>query len=180
MTNTTTTLTTDQRAAVAALPTPDLNLAAYSGERMGSVLRRLLDAEAEADRLRERVAELERDRSPASGPDTDAAGYGAYRERAHLLAWLAAHAVYEAVMAPATDVDDPGWHLLYLYAGGRQLSWHIHPDDVALFSHVPHVNADHPLAAWDGHTTHEKYAHIRRHTHSLADTPHPDIAKEIP
>lgn len=40
-----------------------MNLAAYMGERMGPVLRRLLNSEAEAARLRARVAELEAERS---------------------------------------------------------------------------------------------------------------------
>jgi hypothetical protein len=38
-----------------------LNLAAWAGERSGAVLRRLLDAETEAEQLRKRVAELERE-----------------------------------------------------------------------------------------------------------------------
>ncbi|MFD3535355.1 hypothetical protein [Streptomyces sp. NPDC058664] len=36
-----------------------MNLTAFMGERMGPVLRRLLDAEAELTKLRSRVAELE-------------------------------------------------------------------------------------------------------------------------
>ncbi|MFB7461220.1 hypothetical protein [Streptomyces sp. NPDC056188] len=39
-----------------------LNLVSYMGERMGPVLRRLLDAEAETEGLRARVAELETER----------------------------------------------------------------------------------------------------------------------
>jgi hypothetical protein len=36
-----------------------LNLSAFMGERMGPVLRRLLDAEAEVEKLRERLVGLE-------------------------------------------------------------------------------------------------------------------------
>jgi DNA-binding CsgD family transcriptional regulator len=84
---------------------------------------------------------------------------GAYRERAHLLAWLATH--YPAVIAPAPDVDEPGWQLLYLTAPTGQLSWHIAPRDASLFAHVQRVTTTHPRAQWDGHTTEEKYERIR-------------------
>jgi hypothetical protein len=84
---------------------------------------------------------------------------GAYIERARLLAWLAA--IHPAVLAPAPDIEDEdGWMILYLTAGGHQLSWHIAPSDLDLFPHVPHVLADDPRAQWDGHTTDEKYARI--------------------
>jgi hypothetical protein len=84
---------------------------------------------------------------------------GAYRERAQLLAWLAA--IHPAVLASAPDVAEPGWQILYLTAGGHQLSWHIHPRDAELFAHVEQVAADDPRAQWDGHTTDEKYQRIR-------------------
>ena len=83
---------------------------------------------------------------------------GAYRERAHLVALLAAH--YPSVIAPAPDIDEDGWQILYLRIGGRQASWHIAPRDADLFAHVEHVPADDRRAQWDGHTTEEKYAHI--------------------
>jgi hypothetical protein len=87
---------------------------------------------------------------------------GAYRERAHLLAWLAALHGPNAVLAPAPDIDDEdGWHLLFLTVAGRQLSWHIAPHDVELFNHVERVNFTDPRAQWDGHTTDEKYQRIR-------------------
>lgn len=84
---------------------------------------------------------------------------GAYRERAQLLAWLAA--IVPAVIAPAPDVDEPDWQILYLAPGGSQLSWHIAPPDADLFQHVQHVCSDDPRAQWDGHTTPEKYERIR-------------------
>jgi hypothetical protein len=90
----------------------------------------------------------------------EAARDGAYRERAHLTAWLAT--IHPAVLAPAPDVNEPGWQILYLTAGGRQLSWHIHPRDADLYAHVEHVPADDPRAQWDGHTTEAKYAAIRQ------------------
>lgn len=92
---------------------------------------------------------------------------GAYRERAHLVALLAAM-TDGAVIAPALDIDDePGWQIAYLTIGGRQASWHISPRDAELFEHVPHVPADDPRARWDGHTTDDKYDGIRQQTVSL-------------
>jgi hypothetical protein len=90
---------------------------------------------------------------------------GAYRERAHLLAWLATR--HEAVLAPASDVEEPGWQILYLYATAWQMSWHISPRDAELFEHVERVAADHPRAQWDGHTTEQKYAHMRNYVRAL-------------
>ncbi|MGA5820879.1 hypothetical protein ACPC54_23800 [Kitasatospora sp. NPDC094028] len=83
---------------------------------------------------------------------------GAYRERAHLTAWLAT--IHPAVIAPAADVEELGWQILYITAGGRQLSWHIHPRDADLYRHVERVTSDDPRAQWDGHTTEQKYAAI--------------------
>ena len=96
----------------------------------------------------------------------EAARDGAYSERSHLEALLAAMTP-GAVVAPASDVDEPGWQILYLIIGGRQASWHISPADAALFDQVPHVAVDDPRAQWDGHTTDDKYAGIREHTRLL-------------
>lgn len=87
---------------------------------------------------------------------------GAYRERVHLLAWLATLYAPNAVLAPALDIDDEdGWHLLFLTVAGRQLSWHIAPRDMDLLKHVERVDFADPRAQWDGHTTDEKYQRIR-------------------
>lgn len=88
---------------------------------------------------------------------------GAYRERAHLVALLAAM-TDGAVIAPAPDVDEPGWQIVYLTIGGRQASWHISPRDGDLFARVEHVDGGLDLRAiWDGHTTAEKYERIVDH-----------------
>ncbi|MEU3683735.1 hypothetical protein AB0E99_22745 [Streptomyces sp. NPDC030592] len=91
----------------------------------------------------------------------------AYGERAHLVALLAAM-TDGAVIAPAVDVEEPGWQIVYLTIGGRQASWHISPRDASLFDDVEHVSADDPRAHWDGHSTEDKYARIRQHTRLLA------------
>lgn len=90
---------------------------------------------------------------------------GAYRERAQLLALLAS--LHPSVIAPAPDVDEPGWQILYLRIGGKQASWHITPRDAELFTHVEHVPADDRRAQWDGHTSEQKYAHIGEHAARL-------------
>lgn len=105
------------------------------------------DAQRATTQLRNRLAALEAERD------------GAYRERAHLLAWLATH--YPAVLAPAPDVDDPGWQLLYITSPAGQLSWHIAPRDTELLAHVDHVDPTDVRAQWDGHTTEQKYERIR-------------------
>jgi hypothetical protein len=91
----------------------------------------------------------------------------AYRERAQLLAWLAA--LHPAVITPAPDIDEPGWQILYLTAGSSQMSWHIAPTDTELFADVEHVDPDDPRAQWDGHTTGQKYERIRQRVEALND-----------
>ncbi len=99
--------------------------------------------------------------------DTERERDGAYRERAHLVALLATMTT-GAVIAPAGDVDEPGWQIAYLKIGGRQCSWHIAPRDADLFEHLKHVPADDPRAQWDGRTTDDKYARIRQHTRAIS------------
>ena len=81
-----------------------------------------------------------------------------YRERAHLVANLAAQ--YPSVLAHS-DPDEPDWPVLTLDTPAGQLTWHINASDVDLFGRVPVVDAADPRAAWDGHTTEEKYARLR-------------------
>lgn len=92
----------------------------------------------------------------------------AYRERARLVAWLAC--LYPSVIAPAPDLEEPGWQIVYLTTPAGQASWHIHPRDAEFFTRVEHVAADDPRAQWDGHTTEAKYERIASLTRLLADT----------
>lgn len=93
----------------------------------------------------------------------------AYLERAKLLAWRVASAItqhnpiepWDVVMAPATDVTEPGWWLLFMKTPMGQLSWHLSPDQVKLFDFVTRVEPEDPRAQWDGHTTPEKYGRIQ-------------------
>ncbi|MGW2209939.1 hypothetical protein [Streptomyces sp. NPDC001781] len=100
-----------------------------------------------------------------------------YRERAHLVALLAALTDH-AVIAYATDVDEPGWQIVYLTLGGRQASWHIAPRDAELFTHVERVDIADPRARWDGHTTEAKYTWIAEWTAELAQRCGPACAEQ--
>ncbi|MGW4087390.1 hypothetical protein ACWEGS_30620 [Streptomyces sp. NPDC004822] len=82
-------------------------------------------------------------------------------ERAQLLAWLAALHPASAVLTRGAD----GIHQLGIEAGGRQLSWPLHPADLAQFAHIPyapHTAGPHGRAGGD------QTAHLRRHTRLLA------------
>ncbi|MGW5509924.1 hypothetical protein ACWEV9_19435 [Streptomyces albogriseolus] len=113
-------------------------------------------------RLRAETAEQERD--------------GAYRERAHLVALLAAM-TDGAVIAPAPDVDEPGWQIAYLTIGEHQATWHISPRDADLFAHIEPVDPDDPRAQWDGHGTELKYARIAAYAAELAERCSPACAE---
>ena len=84
-----------------------------------------------------------------------------YRERAHLVAHLAA--LYPSTIGH-TDPQEPDWAVVTVDTTEGQMSWHISPDDLHLFSHV---SRDNPTA-WDGHTTAEKYARLDALTARLA------------
>lgn len=86
-------------------------------------------------------------------------------DHAHLLAWLAALHPASAVLTPDSEAGPDGVHRLRIEAGGRQLSWRLHPTDLPLFVHTPY--APHPLAA-DSPPATEQAAHLRRHTRLLA------------
>jgi hypothetical protein len=79
-----------------------------------------------------------------------------YSERARLVAYLARQ--YPAVLA-YDDPDEPDWPVIYITTPAGQLSWHIAPDDVWLFAHVP-WNPRGVERLWDGHTTAEKYERL--------------------
>ena len=83
---------------------------------------------------------------------------GAYFERNQLVALLAL--VYPSSQCKtAIEGWDPVWHnCVYIHLPDMgQLSWHYHDSEAQLFEHVPHV-----ATKWDGHTTEEKYARIRK------------------
>lgn len=91
------------------------------------------------------------------------------RERAYLLAWLAAlHPSTAVVSAPAPDGTADGPHLLSLTAGGRPLSWALASGEISLFQHVRRAGITGTRAGRDTRETEAQYAHIHRHTRMLA------------
>jgi hypothetical protein len=125
-----------------------------------------VDAQRAVTTLNQRLATAEKERD------------GAYRERAQLLAWLAA--LHPAVRTLAPDVKEPGWQILYLNpTTGGQMTWHIAPRDLELFDHVEYVPAGSgdQRALWDGHTTEIKYERIASLTADLAQRCGPECAE---
>lgn len=92
-------------------------------------------------------------------PTPDQALNAAYRERAHLVALLAA--LYPSHIG-YTDPAEPGWAVVTIETPAGQLSWHIAPGDLPLFEHVQPTSRI--SRGWDGHTTDEKYERVRRLT----------------
>lgn len=84
-----------------------------------------------------------------------------YRERAHLVAHLAA--LYRSTIG-YDDPNEPDWAVLMIELPTGQASWHISPDDMDLFDHVRRGGA----VMYDGHSTEEKYQRLDRATQSAA------------
>jgi hypothetical protein len=89
----------------------------------------------------------------------------AYRERAHLLAYLAA--TQESCLS-LSDPAAPDWPVLTVETPAGQMCWHIAPRDLDLFGHVPN-EVKWRVPAWDGHSTAEKYERLRK---LVSDTAH--------
>ncbi|WP_199808816.1 MULTISPECIES: hypothetical protein [Streptomyces] len=160
------------------------------GDPVAILSRALTDAQEEAARWKRHADTYDTERAEATAlshqycDDVERITKerdGAYRERAQLLAWLTALHPSSAVITPASDIDEDGWHLLYLVAGGWQMSWHIAPRDVPLFQHVELVETADPRARWDGHGTEQKYQRIRQHVRLLAleDAPVTGVMTEL-
>lgn len=82
---------------------------------------------------------------------------GAYRERARLVAHLAA--CYPGAVLSFSDPAAPGWAVITIETPAGQMSWHIAAEDLDLFPEtlVARVHAEDPRAKWDGHDTPTKY-----------------------
>lgn len=90
---------------------------------------------------------------------------GAYRERAQLVAYLAA--CYRSVIMHDADLDAPGWSVIFIDTPSGQMSWHLHENDLDLFRHVPKI-LRHVPGPWDGHTADEKYRRLAELTTATA------------
>lgn len=77
----------------------------------------------------------------------------AYRERAALVAYLAA--IYPAVIDYR---EDPEWPVVLIETPSGQLSWHFSREDAHLAGFLPGVTHERKL--WDGHTTEVKYERL--------------------
>jgi hypothetical protein len=151
--------------------------ASPAGDPVAVLSAALAEAKAEAARWKRHADSYDTERAEASALShhyrdelerAEKERDGAYRERAQLLAWLAALHPSTTVITQSPDVDEDGWQLLYLVADGWQLSWHIHPRDADLFGHVTVVDVTDPRAQWDGHGTVQKYERIHNHVRLLA------------
>ncbi|MFG2277553.1 hypothetical protein ACGFNQ_02545 [Streptomyces asoensis] len=151
-------------------PKPVMTPPPADGPHILRLTQELNAALAEAARWKRQADSFEKDRERAVEALVGciAERDGAYGERAQLLAWLAALHPATTVITQSPDVDEDGWQLLYLVAGGWQMSWHIHPRDAHLFQHVTVVDVTDPRAQWDGHGTVQKYERMRGHVRLLA------------
>lgn len=84
-----------------------------------------------------------------------------YRERAHLVAHLAA--LYPSCIG-FSDPNEPEWAVVTISLPTGQVTWHVAPNDMDLFGHVRKDLA----AAWDGHSTEEKYERLDKATRAKA------------
>lgn len=110
-----------------------------------------------------RVIDEDGDYYEITGDPTDALN-AAYRERAHLVALLAA--IYPSEMHENPDADYDDWPIVMVQTPAGQMAWHLAPNDVDLFDHVKFETT----AEWDEHTTDEKYARIRKLTAEVAES----------
>jgi hypothetical protein len=98
-----------------------------------------------------------------------------YRERAHLVAHLAA--LYPSVVA-YSDPSTPNWPVVTVQTVAGQMCWHIAPDDTELFDLL---GDDDDAPVWDGHSTDEKYQRLRFLTEMVALAPQtPEQAPQAP
>lgn len=97
------------------------------------------------------------DATQAVEPGLREALNAAYRERNAVVAALIRSNGWpaEVVMAPDTE----GWWIVYAETPQGQVSWHIGPDDMDLFSDWP-VAFGSRKSPWDGHSTEEKYRRL--------------------
>jgi hypothetical protein len=139
--------------APAAAPRAGQQLPSDLAERAGQAEEQLIEAEQTIDSYRELITGVERERN------------GAYRERARLVAYLAACYPSEIVEQAGQFADE--WPVIFVDTPAGQLSWHLSRADLDLFSHVRAFIGESP---WDGHTTEEKYERLAELIPHATDT----------
>ncbi|MGW1267569.1 hypothetical protein [Streptomyces sp. NPDC002491] len=150
-------------------PTPVMTPPPANGEHILRLTQDLNAALADAARWKRHADSFAdaRDRAVESLAEAYHDVYATQAEMAHLLAWLSALHPASAVITPAHDDDPGGTHVLYLVAGGWQLSWPIGRELVPLFSHVTVVDRTDLRAQWDGHGREQIPERIRQHVRLL-------------
>jgi hypothetical protein len=90
---------------------------------------------------------------------------GAYKERQMCVLAIARAAerlgcpVWLAQHDPADASWDADWRtILFIELHTGQVSWHLHDSEVPMFEQFRYT---HPWAAWDGHSTEEKYRRLQ-------------------
>jgi hypothetical protein len=145
-------------AAPRPLTAPDVVAdVAERDERLAEAERNVSDyrdalcaMQAERDEARTRLAEVTTERDKA------------YRERAALVAYLAA-------CHPSQWADEGSdWPIVYVQTPAGQMSWHIARADQGLFGHVRPIGEG-PAPQWDGHTTEQKYERLAELTRMTAE-----------
>jgi hypothetical protein len=90
-----------------------------------------------------------------------AAERAVYAERAQLVAYVSSRYSADLSTDPAEPMC-PG--IVYVRTPAGQLSWHVAAADLQYFEDVDVATPDDPAVRWDGHSTEEKYARLRRLT----------------
>ena len=89
-------------------------------------------------------------------------GMDCYTERAHLLALIARTWLAHLYIDP--DAESGFKTVCAVWIADRWVGWHIADSDTALFQGIPVVPAE---GMYDGHTTEQKYEHIRNVINSV-------------
>lgn len=86
-----------------------------------------------------------------------------YNERNHLVALLST--LYPSgISKTVINGWDEEWHnCVYIDFPWGQASWHIHNSEMYLFQHLKPYEKE-----WNGHTTEEKYADIKKHLQNFS------------
>jgi hypothetical protein len=82
--------------------------------------------------------------------------YTPYQERSQLLGSLLVP-LFGGIIS-YNDPVHPDWPVLYSETPEGQMSWHIAPEDLGVFTGLQVI----PTYPWDGHTTAQKYERLYR------------------
>jgi hypothetical protein len=110
-------------------------------------------------------------REAAGSRDDPAHPEFAYRERARLVACLAAACEAHWAQPDPADPHAAAYRVVCLHTRAGQLTWHVHPDDEALFPALPVRPSD-----FDGHTTRDKHARLAALARATASGSRPGTA----